>query len=304
MKKTRKSLLLLAPVMISMLPQLHAAGKLSGAIFTTTVDGAIVNANTQYGSKCDVYLNGGPGPHAPARAAGLPDQDYYFQVTDPSGAALLSTDKVSARRFTVIGGVIAGYSGSGGPVHPAGVSVGGGRTIRLANQDCPSDFLDTSNGGGVYKVWVTPVNAFVGNPDLVDNVCGNGCVHGFIPSMSKTDNFKVSTCLTVNTLVYSRETNEVTPVGGWYIFVTDAQGVSNVYNADANGQFQLCPLSAGHYLVEEGAAGNGFQYELYQLFFNGTQVLPVPGNAVYELDWAPGTPSPAITFVNVLAREQ
>src|SRR5262249_39573738 len=75
----------------------QAAG-VSGAIFTTTVNGTVVNAN-QYDSKCAVYLDGGPGPHAPAKAAGLPDGDYYFQVTDPSGAQLLSTDPVSNRRF-------------------------------------------------------------------------------------------------------------------------------------------------------------------------------------------------------------
>ena len=66
----------------------HAAG-VSGAIFTTIVDGTIVNANTQYTSKCAVYLNGGPGANAPAGAAGLPDGDYFFQVTDPNGKTLL-----------------------------------------------------------------------------------------------------------------------------------------------------------------------------------------------------------------------
>ena len=41
---------------------------LSGAIFTTLSDGSSVNAN-QYSSSCSVYLDGGPGPHAPAKAA-------------------------------------------------------------------------------------------------------------------------------------------------------------------------------------------------------------------------------------------
>ena len=63
----------------------------AGAIFTTVSDGSAVNAN-QYDSKCSVYLNGGPGPHAPAHAAGLADGEYFFQVTDPSGKQLLSTD--------------------------------------------------------------------------------------------------------------------------------------------------------------------------------------------------------------------
>ena len=68
-----------------------AAPPLSGAIFTTVSDGTVVNGNTKYESKCEVYLDGGPGPNAPAGAAGLPAGDYYFQVTDPSGKKLLST---------------------------------------------------------------------------------------------------------------------------------------------------------------------------------------------------------------------
>jgi hypothetical protein len=89
-------------VVASQFHQAQAAG-VSGAIFTTNVDATIVNANTQYTSKCQVYLDGGPGANAPAGAAGLPDDDYYFQVTDPNGKTLLSTDPVSNRRFRVSG---------------------------------------------------------------------------------------------------------------------------------------------------------------------------------------------------------
>ena len=41
----------------------------SGAIFTTLPDGTAVNYNI-YGSKLDVYLDGGPGQNAPIGAAG------------------------------------------------------------------------------------------------------------------------------------------------------------------------------------------------------------------------------------------
>src|SRR6266478_2094099 len=85
-----------------------ATPPLSCAIFTTDITGAIVNQN-QYSAKCGpsgVYLDGGPGPSAPATAAGLPDGDYYFQVTDPSGKTLLSTDAVQFRVLTVSGGLI------------------------------------------------------------------------------------------------------------------------------------------------------------------------------------------------------
>ena len=80
----------------------------SGAIFTTVADGSRVNANI-FSAKCDglgVYLDGGPGPNAPPTAAGLPDGDYFYQVTDPSGKVLLSTDAQRYRRFTVVGGLI------------------------------------------------------------------------------------------------------------------------------------------------------------------------------------------------------
>src|ERR1700704_4482660 len=97
------------------------AATVSGAIFTTAGDGSIVNANVQYASKCDVYLDGGPGQHAPAGAAGLPTGYYYFQVTDPSGQTLLSTDVVANRRLHVsTSGVIDAYAGNGGPLHPTG----------------------------------------------------------------------------------------------------------------------------------------------------------------------------------------
>src|SRR3954466_8538482 len=70
------------------------SARLSGAVFTTTANGSRVNANI-YPSKSAVYLDGGPGNNAPAKAAALPAGDYYFQVTDPSGKVLLSTDAIA-----------------------------------------------------------------------------------------------------------------------------------------------------------------------------------------------------------------
>src|ERR1700731_4240610 len=82
-----------------------ANAQLSGAIFTTVANGSEVNFNI-YGAKTDVYLDGGPGPGAPQTAAGLPDGVYVFQVTDPSGKTLLSTDIAACRRFQVTTGII------------------------------------------------------------------------------------------------------------------------------------------------------------------------------------------------------
>ena len=78
------------------------AAQVTGAIFTTTFDGGFVNANV-YDSFLGPYLNGGPRPNAPCAAAGLPNGDYYFQVTDPSGSVLLSTDSISERMVYVFG---------------------------------------------------------------------------------------------------------------------------------------------------------------------------------------------------------
>jgi hypothetical protein len=161
------------------LPAPAGAHAPSGAIFTTVADGTEVNFNI-YPSKDAVYLDGGPGPGAPQGAAGLDDGDYYFQVTDPSGHHLLSTDDIGCRRFTVSGGVISAYSpeASCASPHVTGFDVDHGAvTIQLM------PYLDTTNPGGEYKVWVT----FVG--DLDCDAPGNSFC--FVPGHSKTDNFKV-----------------------------------------------------------------------------------------------------------------
>ena len=66
----------------------------TGAIWTSLSNGATVNANL-YDAKQDVYLNG--GPQNCGNGNGLPDGLYYFQVTDPSGATLLSSDALKFR---------------------------------------------------------------------------------------------------------------------------------------------------------------------------------------------------------------
>ena len=107
---------------------------LSGAIFTTDVSGVPVNLNI-YAAKEDVYLNGGPGINAPDDAAGLPAGTYAFQVTDPSGKTLLSTDAVACRQFTVdASGVIEDVVAVGGCEHATGADgdgEDGGATVQL-----------------------------------------------------------------------------------------------------------------------------------------------------------------------------
>lgn len=171
-----------------------AQAQLSGAIFTTTANGDRVNANI-YPSKDAVYLDGGPPPGAPQTAAGLPDGTYVFQVTDPSGKTLLSTDIANCRQFTVANGIITGVVNVGGCQHATGVDIDHNAvTVQLM------PYLDTPNNGGEYKAWATPVANYLDgcaalgvNNGLSVVDCGKtgGDVHGFIPSHSKTDNFKV-----------------------------------------------------------------------------------------------------------------
>jgi hypothetical protein len=177
------------------------AGPVSGAIFTTLWDGSLVNGNI-YTNTMDVYLDGGPGPNAPAKAAGLPEGDYFFQVTDPSGKKLLSLDPVASRRVHVnAAGVIdmvypaptiteiKGKDKSTWGTHASYPDIDHDELGAVTVQLMP--YKQTPNKGGVYKVWMTPTNRFEGEIDIVDNGYGAGYFHGFIPAWSKTDNYKV-----------------------------------------------------------------------------------------------------------------
>jgi hypothetical protein len=165
----------------------------SGALFTTVADGSEVNFNI-YPSKDAVYLDGGPGPGAPQGAAGLDDDTYVFQVTDPSGKTLLSQDVARCRQFVVTNGIISSVVVTGCE-HVTGLDIDhGATTVQLM------PYADTPNNGGVYKAWVVRLDDFllgcaalgVGNGlNVVD--CGDaaGNHHGFVPRHTKTDNFKV-----------------------------------------------------------------------------------------------------------------
>jgi hypothetical protein len=162
-----------------------AGASVSGAIYTTTASGTTVNGNI-YDAKTDVYLNGGPQN---GNDPGLvPDGAYYFQVTDPSGAVLLSSDDITCREVVVTGGRIVGVpGGSPDPACVAGAFHTLG-TFDAANGEQPvqlAPFNDTPNPGGEYKAWLTPVADY-------NEACPPGhASYGFCDRDSKTDNFKV-----------------------------------------------------------------------------------------------------------------
>lgn len=164
-----------------------AAGP-TGAIFTTTPDGTIVNENVRYNQKIEVYLDGGPGPNAPQTAAGLDNGWYVFQVTDPSGKNLLSMDPSKCRVFEATDGVITrlvnptefglpdGYIDQKGKAVPTchiqddpdGIAGPHGRhdTNHDADHWPPAivvqlmPFGDTPNPGGVYKAWAEKFGSY------------------------------------------------------------------------------------------------------------------------------------------------
>jgi hypothetical protein len=182
-----------------------ASAQVNGAIFTTDSTGAQVNGNI-YPSKDAVYLNGGPQN---TKDPGLKPGDgatpvlYYFQVTDPSGAILLSTDDISCRQVVVEYGRIIGVPGNSAyGSQPTGAPAactdnGSGQTTMHAigtfdpaNNEVPVQlipYLDTPNNGGVYKAWLTPV------ADYGEGCAPNHASNGFCDKDSKTDNFKIRT---------------------------------------------------------------------------------------------------------------
>jgi hypothetical protein len=129
-----------------------AEAQLAGAIFTTesACDGTNVNI---FPSKEDVYLDGGPLHEG---AAGLPNGEYYVQVTEPNGT-LLGTSIGSADETPalVVGGEFAVcYQLS---------------AILIKASDSSPGYDTTTNGGGEYKVWISQTSTFDGGTNKTDN---------------------------------------------------------------------------------------------------------------------------------------
>ena len=224
-----------------------AAG-FNGSIYTTTFDGLSVNENT-YPSKDAVYLSGGPQN---ANANGLPDGTYYFQVTDPSGANLLSTDLAECRQLIVAFGRVAASEGPSCQ-HSTGIpnSSNGSTPVKL------SPFNDTPNSGSEYKVWLIRKVAST-------TVAADGMHINFSPSNSKTDNFKVvfvpctncgPTSLLGGRKYYDANGNALFDEGeplleGVQILVL-AGGTTSVVTTDESGNWSLTVPTGSDYFIGE-----------------------------------------------------
>ena len=171
----------------------EAAKAPRGEIFTTTSVGKRVDVHL---TPTAAYLDGGG-----KLAAG----DYFFQVTDATGATLLSSDHISCRRFRISedGMIVHAYRGThydrvhwawqaSECQHATGVDHEyaslGAITVRLA------PFAEATKGE--YKVWVTPIGEYLGDPNLVPDADDESFpalpgVHGFAPAHSKVETFRV-----------------------------------------------------------------------------------------------------------------
>ncbi len=208
---------------------------LSGSIYTSNFDCSVVNANI-YALNTDVYLNGGPdsGGH------NLPDGYYYFQVTDPNGAVLLSTDPVANREVHISNGLIDQYIGDGSdPPHVTGTCITtGGTTVQLM------PFNVTPNNGGEYKLWITPIGEFD-----VANASDPKSNFGF-DGATKTDNFKIAAA--TGTIVVTK--NAVGANGATTSFsFTDNYVPGGNFSLFGGGSNSSANLAAGNYTITEGS---------------------------------------------------
>jgi hypothetical protein len=199
----------------------------SGAIYTTNKTATVVNGNVKYATPTDVYVSGGPQN---AKAAGLPDGVYYFQVTDPSGSKLLSTDNAVCRQLTVSGGRVVGSTGPACK-HPSG-------TANTANGVTPvqlAPFSPTPNQGNEYKAWLVPAaKAQISTSDPK--------VLTFAQSDSKTDNYKLlpanpvpqGSCQpssSLSAMVIGANVTSYVPKGNWGVTPTPGVSVVNIEGA-------------------------------------------------------------------------
>ena len=320
----------------------------SGAIFTTTPNGSIVNENVHYAGRQYVYLDGGPKQNAPAGAAGLDEGFYVFQITDPPGKLLLSRDPARCRVVHVNadgvidqlmapndksladpdGHTVYDYTGAATdnwqdagkyanePCHVAGPDPdsapgtyaptpdisGAGR--HDTNPDVDHNDVGaivvqmmpyglSPNPGGVYKAWMTPIQAYtsVKNADLdeVPNQLPHGCIDfcasadpGFVPSLryTKTDNFKVTEQFPTEIRVQKFEDRN--DDGIWQRDSEPEIGVGKCVNA--SGEFIACPGGWPYDFTEPLESGT----KTDTFYTPGIHVAGIPGTYTAEEHHLPG----------------
>jgi hypothetical protein len=155
----------LAVLMIISIAAIPASAAVNGAIQTTDASGTIVNFNVNPPLSCDaVYLTGGTQN---TNDFGLTPGTYYFRVTDPSGATVLSPDAGTATLTVAVGPSGKGVITTSNDLvnHPNGATdpTSGETTVRLWF------FNPTPNNGGVYKAWISTDPLFANSTTKTDN---------------------------------------------------------------------------------------------------------------------------------------
>ncbi len=160
----------LLPLLLLAVP---VRAEVPGATFALNRLGNHVEGNA-FPRKDGVYFSG--GPHGSCTAQGLSAGIWCFQVTDPAGTVLLTTDPIAQRSVRVAGGVIVEYLGTTRASSLVGPC--GALNVRLA------PFAVTPYPIGEYKIWLTRIEDY-------DPQGSN--LFGFDPALSKSDNFRVNT---------------------------------------------------------------------------------------------------------------
>ncbi len=201
-----------------------------GAATIVNRQGNHVDGNT-FPRKEGVYLTGAPA--GACGTPGLPDGEYFFQVTDPSGSMLFTIDPLSERHVRVQGGVITQYLGTTRPF--AAIGPCGALIVRLA------PFVTSPNPVNEYRVWLTRVEDY--------DPSGSG-LFGFAPGQCKSDVFRLGTSAPQSILQGHKfydfdgdgawnpgtEPQEV-PVGGWRVELSRDGSLAGFTYTDQDGKY-------------------------------------------------------------------
>lgn len=222
-----------------------AEAQINGAVYTTDINGV---AKDSFPTGPEVYLAGGPTPSAGCSGVGLADGLYYFQVTDPSGATLLSGDRLPDRVVRVVGGVFDSASST----HAVANGPCGSKVVQLF------PFIRAPNGGGEYKAWLTPVASHVpGGPNF-----------GFLSDKSKAAFFRLQSGPPVQEVaiegtvyfdfdedgVYDPGGSVDVPIPGWRVEI-DGVGVTF---SDQDGHYAFIRDEGTQHVLDSMAPAPGY----------------------------------------------
>ncbi len=251
-----------------------------GAAFALNRQGNHLEGNA-FPRKDGVYFSG--GPRGACTAPGLASGIWCFQVTDPAGTVLLTTDPIAQRCIRVAGGVFVEYLGTTRPASAVGPC--GALNVRLA------PFAPTPYPIGEYKIWLTRIEDY-------DPLGSN--LFGFDPALSKSDNFRVNTQGPQTVLrghkFFDHDENSVwnptldpleVAIGGWRVELRRDGALEGVTYTDQDGWYQFIRDRDGSTWEIREISPNGFVND-------GTPgatwlaTTPITGNASATAEYVAG----------------